>query len=325
MNITALTVPATRLSVIEEPWRGPAAIVPLETAGHEMELRLPPCPVIGIGPSAHPRAAAFDLVVDQMSEIDTIVRNILAHPHAAATLVQVLRTTGGLEPVRALTVESMAYAMLQGSAEHAAWLARRKPRAVSAPGAVQAHRRDHVLEVTLDCAATGNAIDCAMRDGLFAALSMAALDRDIECIRLSGAGKAFSLGADLEEFGTTCDPATAHGIRSLTLPALAAIECADRLEARIDGACVGAGLELAAFSHRIVASRRSWFQLPELSMGIIPGAGGCVSLPRRIGRQRTALMVLSGRRISARVAHDWGLIDTVVNDFTCDQSGDHMI
>ena len=55
-------------------------------------------------------------------------------------------------------------------------------------------------------------------------------------------------------------------------------------------------------------------QLPELAMGILPGAGGCVSLTRRIGRQRTALMILSGRRIGARQALDWGLIDAIVDE-----------
>jgi enoyl-CoA hydratase/carnithine racemase len=102
-------------------------------------------------------------------------------------------------------------------------------------------------------------------------------------------------------------------IRCRTLPAREAARCADRFAVEIDGACVGAGLELAAFAGRVTATRRSWFQLPELAMGIIPGAGGCVSLTRRIGRQRTALMVLSGRRIGARRALEWGLIDALVD------------
>jgi enoyl-CoA hydratase/carnithine racemase len=125
----------------------------------------------------------------------------------------------------------------------------------------------------------------------------------------------------LNEFGTTTDPATAHAIRCLTLPARAAIACADRLAVHVDGACVGAGLELAAFASRVTATTRSWFQLPELAMGIIPGAGGCVSLPRRIGRQRTVLMVLSGRRIGARQALAWGLVDALVDDPAIDERG----
>jgi len=139
------------------------------------------------------------------------------------------------------------------------------------------------------------------------------MDTSIRHVMLRAEGKAFSLGAELSEFGTTVDPAEAHHIRCLTLPAREAALCRDRLEARIDGACIGAGLELAAFAARIVATPRAWFQLPELAMGILPGAGGCVSLSRRIGRQRTLLMVLSGRRLNAREALDWGLVDALVD------------
>jgi enoyl-CoA hydratase/carnithine racemase len=133
-------------------------------------------------------------------------------------------------------------------------------------------------------------------------------------VRLRGKGRAFSLGADLSEFGTTTDPATAHAIRMRTLPARMIERCADKLEVHVQGACVGAGLEMAAWARRITAAPNAWFQLPELAMGIIPGAGGCVSLSRRIGSSRTALLILSGRRLSARVALDWGLIDAIVDE-----------
>jgi enoyl-CoA hydratase/carnithine racemase len=62
-----------------------------------------------------------------------------------------------------------------------------------------------------------------------------------------------------------------------------------------------------------VAARNSFFQLPELRFGLIPGAGGCVSIPRRIGRHRTAYLVLSGHRIGAAKALDWGLIDALTD------------
>jgi enoyl-CoA hydratase len=175
-------------------------------------------------------------------------------------------------------------------------------------------RSGKVLEVVLDRPEADNAIDRAMRDALYEALQMALLDPSIERVVLRGEGKAFSLGADLAEFGTTTDPATAHAIRAVTLPARMAARIVDRIEARVQGACVGSGLELAAFAGRIVAGPQAWFQLPELEMGILPGAGGCVSLTRRIGRQRTALMILSGKRLSARTALGWGLIDEIVDD-----------
>jgi enoyl-CoA hydratase/carnithine racemase len=153
-----------------------------------------------------------------------------------------------------------------------------------------------------------------MRDALGDAFQLAAIDPSIEQVILRAEGKAFSLGADLDEFGTTTDPATAHAIRGATLPARMAALISGKLEARVQGACVGAGLEIAAFARRIVASPSAWFQLPELAMGVLPGAGGCVSVSRRIGRQRAALLILSGKRLSARRALDWGLIDAIVDD-----------
>jgi enoyl-CoA hydratase/carnithine racemase len=128
---------------------------------------------------------------------------------------------------------------------------------------------------------------------------------------LRGAGPAFCGGGDLAEFGTLPDPATAHGIRSTRSPGRLLAQCAERVRAELHGACVGAGIELPAFARRVVATRDAFFQLPELGMGLVPGAGGTVSLPRRIGRQRTAYLALSGLRLDADTAHRWGLVDEI--------------
>jgi enoyl-CoA hydratase/carnithine racemase len=77
----------------------------------------------------------------------------------------------------------------------------------------------------------------------------------------------------------------------------------------LHGACIGAGIELPAFAGEVKAHGGTWFQLPELAMGLIPGAGGTVSLPRRIGRWRTAWMALSGSRLELDTALEWGLVD----------------
>lgn len=153
-----------------------------------------------------------------------------------------------------------------------------------------------------------------MRDALREAFELAALDPEIDRVTLRGLGKAFSVGADLAEFGTTRDPATAHAIRMQTLPAHAIARCADKFEVHIQGACIGAGLEMVAFARRVTAGPRAWFQLPELAMGLIPGAGGCVSVSRRIGRQGAAMMILSGRRIDASAALALGLVDAIMDD-----------
>jgi enoyl-CoA hydratase/carnithine racemase len=72
---------------------------------------------------------------------------------------------------------------------------------------------------------------------------------------------------------------------------------------------LGSGLEMAAFCGWVEAHEDSLFGLPELSLGLIPGAGGTVSVTRRIGRWRTAYLVLSGRTVGTDTALDWGLVD----------------
>jgi enoyl-CoA hydratase/carnithine racemase len=178
-------------------------------------------------------------------------------------------------------------------------------------GRVIIERRDSVLHVVLEREQARNAIDRPMRDQLFEAFTLAALDSEVRSIKLRAVGPAFSIGGDLEEFGTTRDPATAHLIRGRTLPAMALARRAEILDVHVQGACVGAGVEIAAFAGRLTATADAWFQVPELAMGLIPGAGGCVSLPGRIGRQRAGLMILSGRRINATTALRWGLIDAI--------------
>jgi enoyl-CoA hydratase/carnithine racemase len=316
MDLDELTIRASRLWVGETPWTAPLALVDLDRpAPPAGAITLPPCPVIGIGDCAHRLAGCMDAIVEPPASVTAIARQVLAAPLAAAVTVQLLRLLPSLAVEHALAAESMAYAMLQGSEEHMRWREAQAPvRRAPDAGKLDVVRDGAQLVLTLDRPQSGNAIDSALRDQLYEAFTLAALDAGIERIVLQAQGKAFSLGADLAEFGTTTDPASAHAIRTLTLPALPASRCAGRLEAHVQGACVGAGLELAAWAHRITASPSAWFQLPELAMGILPGAGGCVSLSRRIGRQRTALMVLSGRRLSARQALDWGLVDEIVDD-----------
>ena len=272
---------------------------------------LPPCPVIGIGSSEHPLAALLDAVVEAPVSLEALVANVVARPLAAAVVVELMRLLPCLSLEDGLVAESLAYGLLQGSGEHLAWLRGRELVEASGPGRLEVSRQGNVLRAVIDRPWAGNAIDRALRDALDEMFTLAVLDREIERVELRGRGRTFSLGADLAEFGTTGDPATAHAIRRHSLPARVIAACADRLQVHVDGACVGSALEMAAFAAKVTASPAAWFHLPELAMGVLPGAGGCVSLTRRIGRQRAALMILSGKRISARVALDWGLVDAI--------------
>ena len=150
-----------------------------------------------------------------------------------------------------------------------------------------------------------------MRDGLAEAFALALADPSIERIVWRGEGSSFCSGGDLDEFGSFPDPAAAHAIRMTRSPALLLSRLADRVEVDVQGACLGAGAELPAFTGRVVADEDAFFGLPELSLGLVPGAGGTASLPRRIGRQRTAWLGLSGARLDAATALDWGLVDEV--------------
>ena len=274
---------------------------------------LPSCPLIGWSEGSVPGQERLDVLVQSESELQQIITAVCAKPEAASILVQLLRLIDGVDTRSALVAESLAYATLQGGAEHKEWLKSRPERAPEQSGAVSVERQADTLESTVQRAHAYNAINADIRDGLRGAMELAVLDDTIARIDLRGEGRAFGVGADLSEFGSVSDGAQAHAIRMATLPAHMAARCADRMVAHVQGLCVGASLELAAFASRIVARRNAIFQLPELAMGIIPGAGGCVSLSRRIGRQRTAQMILSGRRISARTALAWGLVDAIVD------------
>ena len=140
---------------------------------------------------------------------------------------------------------------------------------------------------------------------------MAAADPEVREIVLRGDGPSFCSGGDLDEFGTTPDPATAHVVRTTRSPARLLAALAERVTVRVHGACIGAGVELAAFAGRVTAAPDAFFALPEIGMGLLPGAGGTVSIPRRIGRQRTAWWALTGARIDAGTALAWGLVDAI--------------
>jgi enoyl-CoA hydratase len=167
------------------------------------------------------------------------------------------------------------------------------------------------LHLALNRPARRNAFSAAMRDALVEGLLLAEQDASIAEVILSGVGPAFCSGGDLDEFGSRPDPATAHAVRSSRSASALMARCAKRVRAELHGACVGAGIELPAFASRVVAKEGAFFQLPELALGLVPGAGGTVSLPRRIGRERTAWLALSGERIDAATARRWGLIDEI--------------
>jgi len=81
--------------------------------------------------------------------------------------------------------------------------------------------------------------------------------------------------------------------------------------AHVHGACIGAGVELPSFATHVIAANDARFRLPEIEMGLVPGAGGTVSLTNRIGRHRTTWLALTGAELGAADALAWGLVDAI--------------
>lgn len=284
-----------------------------ETKNIRHFLQQLPCPSIAIG-AAHSLSDAFDIALTSIEESKTLCRNIARTPIAAMTLVQVMRCTETLPLAEGLLVESLAYATLQAGPEFQAWSRANPPTPVSISDAGPPLLIEHAgnaLRVLLNRPSRRNAISVEIRDALTELFQLVIADTTIERVHISGNGACFSIGGDLDEFGTAPDPARAHSIRSLRLPARYLIDCADRIDFHVHSACIGAGAEIPAFGARVTAARNAFFQLPEIGFGLIPGAGGCVSIPKRIGRQRAIYMALSGKKINAKTALEWGLIDAI--------------
>ena len=282
-----------------------------------------PVVVVGIGPGPRPEV---DVLVEGEDDAERVMAAATAHPVAATALVLHLRASAALPIGAALVGESATYSALQAGAEHLSWLASRdaarRPRERD-DGARVRVATDPAdpgrVHIALARPAARNAVDAAMQLALVDAL--AAVGPEVAEVVLTGDGPVFSAGGDLDEFGALADPASAHLLRLARSPARALARVADRTTVVVQGACHGAGVELPAFARRVIARPGATFTLPEVAMGLIPGAGGTVSLPRRIGRQRTAWLALTGDALDVATAHAWGLVDEVVADPRGDAPG----
>lgn len=244
-----------------------------------------------------------------------LLEGIERSPRAATALDQLLRQTAVLETGAGLAAEAAVYSMLLGGPEFTDWLGRResaRSRPVNAPE-IALHREDDTLRIRLDRPRQRNALSFRMREALYEALELAVLDDTVRRVAITGAGPAFCSGGDLAEFGTAQDLVAAYLVRIARAPWRLIDELADRTHVHIHGPCIGAGLEMPAFAAHVTAAPETTLRLPELSMGLVPGAGGTVSVTRRIGRWRTSWLVLSGADLTARVALDWGLIDDIAD------------
>lgn len=292
------------------PYGVPALVVALRDAddGADIAEAVQNLPVIAIATGGDP-AAAWDLA---LNDHESVTEGILHAPRAATIAAQTLRRTARLSPADGLLVESLAYATLQTGPEFADWLASQghRTRTDQSPRVNVEIEADGTAAITLTRGRLRNLLDAQMRDELVDAFRALSINHQ-GLIQITGEGPGFCAGGDPAEFGTVSDPVTAHLIRSNANVAPWIMSVAARTEAIVHGPCVGAGVELAAFCRRVVARPDARFRLPETQMGLLPGAGGTVSIPRRIGRQRTLEWLLTGAEIDATQAMAWGLVDAI--------------
>ncbi|CAR51025.1 3-hydroxyacyl-CoA dehydrogenase NAD-binding domain-containing protein [Burkholderia cenocepacia] len=173
-------------------------------------------------------------------------------------------------------------------------------------GTVTRERRDKVLVVTIDHPPV-NALSADVRRGLADAIDAAQADDAIRAVLIVGAGRNFIAGADIREFGKPPVPPSlpdvCERIESGTKPVVVALH----------GATLGGGLEVALAAHYRLAVPGAKLGLPEVTLGLLPGAGGTQRAPRLIGAKAALDLMLTGRHASAEEALALGLVDRVAH------------
>ncbi len=166
---------------------------------------------------------------------------------------------------------------------------------------------DGVAVITLDNPPL-NGLNHELRAGLVAGIDRASVDAGVKAVIIIGAGRAFSSGADIREFNTpksTAEPTLRSVIRVVEANAKPVI-------AAIGGICMGGGLELALGCHFRVALPGAKIALPEVKLGLLPGAGGTQRLPRAIGVEAALNMIVSGAPVSSEQFKGTRLIDEII-------------
>jgi 2-oxoglutaroyl-CoA hydrolase len=166
-----------------------------------------------------------------------------------------------------------------------------------------------VATITIQRPEKRNAITLEMRQVIMRTLESLALDSTVRVIVITGSGdRAFSAGGDIPQFAEY----PPHQLTNLAQTMGAPERCPQPVIAAIDGLCFGGGLELALACDYRLATSRSSFGFPEITLGALPGSGGTQRAVRMLGMSRAKRLVLTGERIDAATAEDWGLVSQVV-------------
>ncbi|QDC37757.1 3-hydroxyacyl-CoA dehydrogenase NAD-binding domain-containing protein [Sphingobium fuliginis] len=172
---------------------------------------------------------------------------------------------------------------------------------------IETNLHDNVLEIVITNPPV-NALGADVRCALAAALADAQTNDAVKAIVIRGAGKIFSGGADITEFdGTMAEPGLPELVNMVEA-------CTKPVVAAIHGSVLGGGLEISLGSHYRIAAPDAELGLPEVLLGIVPGAGGTQRLPRLIGAEAALNMIVSGSPVSATKAEKMGLVDRLATD-----------
>lgn len=170
-----------------------------------------------------------------------------------------------------------------------------------------------VLELRLNRPQAANAINTAMAKDLLAAFTnIVANDRQLRCILITGAGKNFCAGGDLKERKSMTDAEWRAQHEILERAILVMLDLPMPVIAAVNGAAFGGGCELVLNADFAYAAADASFALTEVSLGIMPGAGGTQNLPRAVGLKRANELIFTARHFTAEQAHRWGMINEVV-------------
>jgi len=170
-------------------------------------------------------------------------------------------------------------------------------------------RHGRVLHLTLNRPAARNALNNALLSELAATLEAAASDSEISVCVIAGNERFFAAGADLNEMAEKDLAATLNDIRPQLWARINAFN--KPLIAAVNGYALGAGCELALLCDLVIAGENARFGLPEITLGIMPGAGGTQRLIRSVWQSLASKMVLTGESITARQALAAGLVSDV--------------
>lgn len=178
---------------------------------------------------------------------------------------------------------------------------------------LRAERHDAVAVARLNRPEARNALSPDVMEELAALLESWELDPEIRCIVIAGSDEYFAAGADIKAMSERSFQDVIAAPTRYFWKRLAAIQTP--MIAAVSGYALGGGCELALACDMIVAGETAEFGQPEILLGLIPGGGGTQRLTHTIGKQRAMELVLTGRRITAREAHSFGLVNAVDRDW----------